>query len=226
MRAIVPADRELPCPRSRTRRGGRPGRLRQGRRCLQNGGADRGGGRCRGRTPGSQQVTGIPLTACPAARDREGRSRRRGHSCHPEGPGVTGTRGAQAAAPPPSPAPTSAAPHASPARAEFKLRYCPSRKAPTPRLPRAPPLFRPPANREAASLPSPPIRARFIAGWEEALAARARPLWSWSLARSRRVLLLPLPRPLLPALCWCLSRESGGGCGRRRCLSSWRIRRC
>lgn len=56
---------------------------------------------------------------------------------------------------------------------------------------------------------------------EEALGARARPLWSRWLARSRRVLRSPRP-----ALCWCLSRESGGGCGRRRCPSSWRIRRC
>lgn len=97
------------------------------------------------------------------------------------------------------PGPASAAPRASPARAEFKLRYCPSRKAPTPLLPRVPPPFRPPANSGAASSSSPPIRAPFIAGWEEAVGARAHPPWNWSLARSRRVLLLLLlPRPFSP----------------------------
>lgn len=171
-------------------------------------GAGRGGGRCRGRTPGSRQVTGIALTASHAARDR--RSRQRGHTCHRKGlrggPSVTGTHRAPEA-PSPSPTPASAAPRASPARAEFKLRYCPSRKAPTPLLPRVPPLFRLPANSEAASLPYPPIRARFIAGWEEALGARGRPLWSWFLARSRRVLLSRSPAPSPRALLVPLSGE-------------------
>lgn len=120
--AAIPGEQELPCPpgpRCRAREAGEAGEARPPGPQAPGG---RGGGRCRGRTPGSRQVTGIALTASPAARGREGRSGRRGHTCHPTGPrrspGATGTRGGRAA---PSPYPGPRAPPRAPLPPEPNL---------------------------------------------------------------------------------------------------------